>query len=183
MRGWLRKLRAILALRPYGRLAVALAGLYLLLFLIALRDLSLGGGAPEVLTVEWTRMFERTGPVTFEPIARLTLPWVTLLLSPLNLLIGLALAVLAGLNLAVTVVAFRHPAACRFNRSTGVLASVPALLAGGACCAPTVVLLAGIQASSLMIGVFQVLIPVSFLLLLLTLAVVVGRTDPELLPT
>lgn len=175
------KLRAILSIRFYRRLSIAIGALYLALFLVALRDISLGGAGFEVLTTEWTRMFERSGAVTFEAIARVTLPGLTILLSPLNMLIGGALGALAGLNLAVTWMAFRQPRACRFNRSAGILASLPALLAGGACCAPAIVLILGLQVSSLFVSVFQVLIPVSVVLLLVTLALIVHRTEPALL--
>lgn len=175
------KLRAILAVRYYRRLSIAIGALYLLLLLVALRDISPGGAGFELLTTGSTRMFERSGAFTFEPIARVTLPGLTILLSPLNLLIGATLALLAGLNLAVTWMAFRQPRACRFNRSTGILASLPALLAGGACCAPAIVLILGLQVSSLMVSVFQVLIPVSVVLLLLTLGLIVHRTDPGLI--
>jgi hypothetical protein len=174
-----RKLRAILAMRRYRRFAIAVAAGYLVLFLLALGDISAGGHGFEVLTTEWARMFERTGALTFEPIAQLTVPGATVLLSPVNLAIGLLLAVLAALNLTVTYLAFRQPRACRFNRSTGIMATLPALLAGSACCAPTIVLILGLQVSSLFITVFQVLIPVSVALLLVTLALILRRTDPQ----
>jgi hypothetical protein len=181
MNSLLGKLRVILSIRLYRRLSIAIGSGYLVLFLVALQDISTGGRGFELLTTDWTRMFERAGAVTFEAIAQVTLPGLTILLSPLDILIGLVLAVLAGLNLAVTWMAFRQPTACRFNRSTGVLASLPALLAGGACCAPAIVLILGLQVSSLFVSVFQVMIPVSAVLLLVTLALIVHRTDPELL--
>lgn len=175
----MRKLRAILARRRYRGFALVVAGGYLILFLLALGDISFGGHGFEVLTTEWTRMFERTGALTFEPIAQLTVPGMTILISPINVGIGLVLAVLAALNLTVTYLAFRQPRACRFNRSTGIVASLPALLAGSACCAPTIFLILGLQVSSMFITVFQVLIPVSVLLLIMTLALILRRTEPE----
>lgn len=177
----LRTLVAILGIPAYRRVAGVIAALYWVLFLVALQDISAGGEGVRFLTVEWTRMFERTGTFTFEPIARLTLPGLTLLISPLNMLIGFIVAALAGSNLAVTWVAFRRPKACSFNRSAGILAGVPALLAGGACCAPALVLILGLQLSSLMVSVFQVLIPLSVLALLVTLKLALDRTDPRLL--
>jgi hypothetical protein len=172
------KLRAILAMPRYRRFAVAVAAGYLVLFLLALGDISAGGRGLEVLTTDWIRMFERTGALTFEPIVQLTVPGVTILISPINVAIGLLLAVMAALNLTVTYLAFRQPRACRFNRSTGIMASLPALLAGSACCAPTIVLILGLQVSSLFITVFQVLIPVSVALLVATLVLILRRTDP-----
>ncbi|MBW3555207.1 MAG: hypothetical protein KY466_16995 [Gemmatimonadetes bacterium] len=177
----LHTLRTILAVPFYRRLALVIGAVYLVLFLVALQDISLGGRRYQLLTTDWTRMFDRSGAITFEAIAQVTVPGLTILLSPLNILIGLVLAGLAGLNLTVTWMALRQPKACRFNRSTGVLASVPALLAGSACCAPAIILILGLQVSSLFITVFQVLIPVSALLLLVTLAVILHRTDTALI--
>lgn len=177
----LETLRAVLRIPRYRVMGAALSVLYLVLFLLALQDLSVGGSGVRVLTTDWERMFDRTGTFTFEPIAQFVVPGLTLLVSPLNILLGLALSILAGLNLVLTYIAFRQPAACSFNRSSGVLASLPALMAGGACCAPAIVLILGLQVSSLMIGVFQVLIPVSLVLLVLTLKLILDRTDPSLL--
>lgn len=177
----LQKVRTILAVPFYRRLALVIGAVYLVLFLVALQDISLGGRRYQLLTTDWTRMFDRSGAITFEAIAQVTVPGLTILLSPLNILIGLVLAGLAGLNLTVTWMAFRQPKACRFNRPTGILASVPALLAGSACCAPAIILILGLQVSSLFITVFQVLIPVSALLLLVTLAMILHRTDTALI--
>lgn len=179
--GMVRKLRAILGVPKYRRIAIGLALVYLVLFLIALQDVSLGGGGVEFLAVEWSRVFDRTGALTFEPIARLTLPGLTVLVSPINILIGAVVASLAGLNLAITYIALRQPAVCSFNRSTGLFASLPALLAGSACCAPAIVLILGLQVSSLFITVFQILIPVSILLLLISLKLMLDRTRTELI--
>lgn len=176
-----RKLAVLLSVPRHRHVAAVLAALYLALFLFALRDLTLGGSGFEVTTVDPARMFERTGTVTFEPVARVTMPGATLLIAPLNLLIGGILAVLVGLNLLVTYLALRQPRACSFNRSTGILASLPALLAGGACCAPTIVLILGLQLSSALVTGFQALIPVAAILLVLTLKLIVDRTEPELL--
>lgn len=173
------RLAAILAMPGYRRFAIAVAAVYLVLFLLALGDISAGGRGFEILTTEWTRMFDRRGALTFEPIAQVTLPGLTILISPVNMAIGLLLAVLAALNLTVTYLAFRQPRACRFNRATGIMASLPALLAGSACCAPTIVLILGLQVSSLFITVFQVLIPVSVILLLVTLVLILRRTHPQ----
>lgn len=157
-----------------------IALVYLVLFLVALQDITAGGRGFGMLTTEWTRMFERTGTLTFEPVARVTVPGVTILLAPLDILIGIVISALVSLNLLVTFIAFRQPKACSFNRSTGLLASFPALLAGGACCAPAIVLILGIQLSSTLVTAFQALIPVAVVLLLVTLKLILDRTDPEL---
>jgi len=176
-----RKLKHILDVSLYRRLTVGLAAVYLMLFLVALRDITFSGTGIQVLTTDWTRMFDRTGTVTFEAIAQFTLPGLTILFSPLNVLIGTVLSILAGLNLAVTYIAYKQPRACRFNRSTGILASVPALVAGGACCAPTIILIFGLQVSSLFMTAFQILIPVSVVLLAVALKLILDRTNVDLL--
>lgn len=176
-----RKLRMILSIAAYRRIALGVTALYLALFLIVLQNISLGGQGFQFLTVEWTRMFHRTGAITFEPIAMIILPGLTILLSPLNIAIGLGLALLAAVNLVMSFIAFEQPKACTFNRSGGILASVPALLAGSACCAPALVLILSLQVSSLFVAVFQVLIPASFILLLITLKLILDRTDVDLI--
>lgn len=181
MRSLVRKLAAILAVPFYRRLAAGIAAVYLVLFLVALQDITAAGSGFGFATADWSRMFERAGAVTFEPVARITVPGVTVLLAPLNVLIGAAISTLVGLNLLVTYIAFRQPKACSFNRSTGILASFPALLAGGACCAPVIVLILGLQLSSALVTAFQVLIPVAALLLLVTLKLILDRTNPDLL--
>jgi hypothetical protein len=168
-------------MRVYRRFAVSAALVYLTVFMVALQDVSLGGRGLQFLTTHWSRAFERTGTFTFEAIAQLTLPGLTILLSPINLAIGAVLSSLVGLNLTVTWIAFRQPLACRFNRSSGILASLPALLAGGACCAPAIILILGLQLSSLMVAAFQVMIPVSGMLLLLTLWLILRRTNAALI--
>lgn len=175
------KLAAILRMPFYRRLAIAMAAIYWVLFMMALQDISLGGRGFQFLTAEWDRMFDRTGMIIFEPIAQLTVPGLTVLLSPINLLIGLVISMLVGLNLIVTYIAVKQPKACSFNRSAGILASVPALLAGSACCAPAIVLILGLQLSSALVAAFQVLIPVSVILLLVTLKLILDRTRPELI--
>ncbi len=172
-----RKLMELLGIPLYRRLSGAAAGAYLVFFLVALQDISRGGGEIGFLTVGWSRMFERTGAFTFEPIVQLTLPGLTVLLSPINVLIGLLLSVLVGLNLALTYLAIREPRSCGFNRSTGIVASLPALLAGSACCAPAIVLVLGLQVSSLFMTVFNALIPASAILLLIALKLILDRTD------
>jgi hypothetical protein len=173
------KLVRLLRLPFYRRLAVVLAAGYLILFLVALQDIVFVGDETQLRTTAWERMFERRGTFTFEPIAQVTLPFLTVLVAPLNIAIGLVLSLLVGLNLALTTAAFRQPAACRFNRATGALASLPALVSGGACCAPTIVLILGLQVSSAFITVFQVLIPASAIVLVVTLTLILQRTDLE----
>ena len=154
---------------------------YLLTYLWAIGHLAPGLGGYGVLVVEDPfRQFLQPalGPFSFTPVARVSLGPVTYLFS-LNSLIGLGLAALVGLNLALTFLAWRRPAACGIGTSSsGLLASVPALLSGTACCGPVVLIAFGIQASGVLLTGFQFLLPVAVILLLATTVLVGRRIDP-----
>ena len=114
------------------------------------------------------------GPFTFTPVARVAAGPVTYLAS-FNTVIGAVLAGLVGLNLALTHLAWRQPAACGIGESsTGIFASVPALLSGTACCGPVVLMVLGIQASGVLLTAFQFTLPAAAVLLAGSL-VLVGR--------
>lgn len=70
---------------------------------------------------------------------------LTLLISPVNLSMGLVLRWLVALNLAVAVEAYRHARACRRRAVGGLLGSLPGFLTGFAGCIPTVPLVLGAQ--------------------------------------
>ena len=155
---------------------------YLVTFLWAIQDLVLrpgaGVGVATVVSEPFARMFETSGPYTFEPIALLEIGVGTLQFSPLNTLLGAFIAALVGLNLALTYLAWTQPKSCGIGATSGLLASIPALLAGSACCAPVILVVVGIQASALLLSVFAVLLPASILLLLGSLVYVADMVDP-----
>lgn len=155
---------------------------YLLVYLWAIGHLApgLGGYGVSVVAHPLTKFFSTaSGPFAFTPIARVTVGPVTYLFS-LNSILGLALAGLVGLNLALTYLAWTQPKACGIGESTtGVLASIPAALSGTACCGPVVLLVLGIQASGVLITVFQFLLPIAVLLLVGSLIVVGRQIDPQ----
>ncbi len=118
------------------------------------------------------------GPFTFTPVARVVVGPVTYLAS-FNTVIGAGLAGLVGLNLALTYLAWRQPAACGIGESsTGLLASVPALLSGTACCGPVVLIALGIQASGVLLTALQYTLPAAAVLLIGSLVLVGRRVDP-----
>ncbi|MEX1258994.1 MAG: hypothetical protein WEG36_15470 [Gemmatimonadota bacterium] len=179
----LRTLAALLHVRSFRRTAILLGIAYFLPLQLALGLLSRGGREATILLAPWTRMFERTSAFSFEAVAQLTVPGVTILFSPLNILVTGALAGLAGLNLAMTLTLLRDPRACDLRSVPTVLGALPPLLAGGACCAPTLLLVLGIQASTLIIALSQILIPGSLVLLFGTLLWTLRRMDVRHLPT
>jgi hypothetical protein len=150
---------------------------YLLAYLWAIGHLAPGLGGFEVLVVDGAvgQFFTQArGPLAFRPVARVSLGPLTYLFS-LNTVVGGGIAALVGLNLALSYLAYTSPRACGVgSRSAGVLASVPALLSGSACCGPVVLVVLGIQASGVLLTAFQFLLPVAVLALVGSL-VLVGR--------
>lgn len=171
------------ALRRRDGLAVfaAVTVGYLVAYLYALGHLAPGSGDVSVLVVSdpLTRLFDQSlGPLSFEPVARVEFGVGTYLFS-LNTLLGLGIAILVGMNLAVTYLAWKQPKACGLGASSsGVLAGIPALLSGTACCGPILLIVFGIQASSALLTAFQWLLPVAVLLLVGSLLWVGRQVDP-----
>ena len=154
---------------------------YVLVYLYALGHLAPGLGGFDVTVVAGAlgKFFQpELGPFSFTPVARVSLGPVTYLFS-LNTVLGLGIAGLVGLNLGLTYLAWRQPAACGIgSRSSGLLASIPALLSGTACCGPVVLILLGIQASGIIVTAFQFLLPIAVLLLAGSLVLVGRQIDP-----
>ena len=174
---------AALALRRRdGRLVFGgVTAAYLVAYLRAVGHLApgLGGFGVTVVSDPAGKLLRpELGPFTFTPVARVVAGPVTYLAS-FNTVIGAVLAVLVGLNLALTYLAWRQPAACGIGESsTGLLASVPALLSGTACCGPVVLIALGIQASGVLLTAFRFSLPVAAILLVGSLVLVGRQIDP-----
>ncbi|WP_265110643.1 hypothetical protein [Halosolutus halophilus] len=172
----------LLVVRRYDSLAIAtvVAIGYLAAFLWAVGDLAFRPDvAANIVVVDdpLVRMFDRTGPASFEAVALLDTGVVRLLVSPLNAVIGLLIAGLVGINLGLTYLAVVQPAACGIGAGTGLFASLPALLSGTVCCGPVVLIALGIQASGLLLTTFAWLLPLGIVLLLSSLVYVAGKVD------
>ena len=154
---------------------------YLLIYLYALGHLAPGIGGFDVTVVSGAleKFFQpELGPFSFTPVARVSVGPVTYLFS-LNTVLGLGIACLVGLNLGLTYLAWRQPAACGIgSSSSGFLASIPAVLSGTACCGPVVLIVLGIQASGIIVTAFQFLLPIAVVLLLGSLVLVGRQIDP-----
>lgn len=155
---------------------------YLLFYLWGVGHLAPGTGGYRVTVVEnaASRFFmPALGTFSFEPVALVMVGPLTYLFS-LNSVIGLVLAALVGLNLAVTYIVWRQPKACGIgSRSGGILAGIPALLSGTACCGPVVLIALGIQASGALLTTFEFMLPIAALLLLGTLLMVGRQVQPD----
>lgn len=180
---WLQKTRTVVKTvvtrRRYRRITVVIGLLYLIAFLLAVQNLSIPGGQTMARAGNVSAMFRRTGFLLFDAVAIVQTPLFTLLVSPINILMGIVLSAIVGLNLTMSYVAWRQPRACSVNRATGMVGMFPALFAGGACCAPTVLLILGIQATATVITASQWMIPLAFALLLGSLIWIAQKTKPE----
>jgi hypothetical protein len=176
--------RAATRVRGARAVLVGTAVVYLGLYLLALGHLRPGVGSFDLLVVAdpLSRAVRPLGFLSFEPVARVDLGVVRLLVSPVNLLLGTVLAGLVGVNLAVSYLAWRHPAACgieaRRANASGLLAGLPALLSGAACCGPVVLVALGVQATGLLLSTFRALVPAAVLLLVASLLYVSRSVDP-----
>ena len=174
------------AARRRDSLAVFLAATlaYFLVYLTTIGDLSVGGvgGGISVRVVDdLSRAVANLGFFRFGAIAVVGAGPVTYLFSPLNAAVALVLSVLVGANAGVTYLGLIQPKACGLESSTGVVAGIPALLSGAACCGPTILLVIGVQASATIVAGFQFLVPLALLLLVSSLLVIGRQVDPELL--
>ena len=154
----------------------AVTVVYLLVYLWGIGHLAAGLGGFSVTVVEepLATLLQSEGAFSFRPIARVTLGPVTYLAS-LNTLLGGGVAALVGLNLSLSYLAWRQPAACGIGQSSsGLIAGIPALLSGTACCGPVVLIAVGIQASSALLTAFQFLLPAAVIMLVGSL-LLVGR--------
>lgn len=150
---------------------------YLVVYLLAIQNLvvarSLRIDLPsfELLPGWVSRLAEPIAPFYFEPVAALYLTDnLTLLISPLNLVMGLVLGGLVALNLAVAVDAYRHARACRRRAVGGLLGSLPGFLTGFACCVPTVALVLGAQFTLALIALRSWFFPVAVIAMSASLA-------------
>ena len=171
----------VAARRRDSRLVFVAATLsYLLVYLVTVGDLAVGAGGVSLRVIDdLSRAFASAGFFRFGAIAVVELGPVTYLFSPLNAVVAVTLSVLVGANVGLTYLGTIQPTACGLERSTGVLAGIPALLSGAACCGPTILLVVGVQASATIMTGFQFLVPLALALLVGSLLLVGRQVDPE----
>lgn len=175
---------SLVAARRDARAVLAVgASAYLVAYSFAVGDLALTGrGGVAVLVVDdpLRRAIEPTAPFSFEPIAALGVGPFTYLFSPIDAALAVVLAVLVGVNVALSYLTVVQPRACGIDSSAGLIAAVPALLSGAACCGPVVLLALGVQATGLLVSGFEVLVPLALVFLVASLVLVGRQVDPTL---
>ena len=165
-------IRGALGRRDGRATLLVVAVLYLVTYAWALRDLTATGrGGLSVFVVEepiGTALVRRS-PFLFEAVATVEAGPVVYLFRPVNVLIGLGLGLLVGVTLAVSVVSWRGPDACRIGAGAGATAGIPGLVSGVACCGPQLLVLVGLQATAGLVAAMQWMVPLAVTSLLLTL--------------
>jgi len=169
--GTLVAVRGALARRDGRAVALGTGAMYFVFYLVGIGYLGLGPSGLEfsVVADPLARLTQLRGPFQWEPVALAVVGPIELLVSPLNVAMGLLLAALVGVNLGVSLVAYRGPTACRLGPGAGAAAGLPGLLSGFAGCGPTILLVVGLQASTTVLTVFQWLLPVTVVALVGTL--------------
>jgi hypothetical protein len=181
IRGMLGVIGEALRVRRYRRFAVALTVLYVFVYLWAIQNLVFSFGTdltrfvvvPSVQVVpDWpSRVFDPIAAFYYEPVAAVyPVNHVTLLLSPVNVGMGLLLGALFALNVGVALYVMRSAIACRRRSFAGLLGALPGFLTGFACCVPTLALLLGAQFTLALIAVRSWFFPLAVAALLLALA-------------
>ncbi len=158
--------------------AAAVFVLFVVVYLASTQFLVIGErqgmGAEGVFAVtiadNWSSlMLEQRAPFLFEAIGTIYVGSVKLFISPLNILLGALLGVLAALNIAVSYYTFRQLGLRGGRGVTALIGTLPAILSGAACCAPTLVLVVGLQVTASLTAIWPFFVPVSFVLLIVSL--------------
>ncbi|MHA1959488.1 MAG: hypothetical protein ACW99U_04625 [Candidatus Thorarchaeota archaeon] len=113
-------------------------------------------------------IFRERAPFNWEPIGFISLGYVQFFLAIPNIIFGGIVAALVGLNLSASAYTYLNRTTCRVDPSKSVLAAVPALLTGVACCGPSLLLSLGIASASVTVA-FVSILPFMFPLALIGL--------------
>ena len=168
-----RQVRVACAAPINRRVPAVVAAGVLVVYLFAIGEIAVSVSDVSSATATWQAMpdnlFRTKAPYLFEPVVAVRPnSYLTVLISPVNIGLGSIVAALAAANVAVSRYASQQTT-CR-RRAYGRLAGVlPALGLGFACCAPTLLLVAGASVSAAflpaMLAIRPALYPLSIFLL------------------
>ena len=82
-------------------------------------------------------------PFLFEDVAMLQAGWWGVIISPLDIALAALLGMLRALNIHGVVALWRSPGSRTLSTAGSASSAIPALLAGSAYCAPSLLLLLG----------------------------------------
>jgi hypothetical protein len=170
-----RLLVSILATRRFAVAALVSLAAYMVLYLAAMNYLIVASAdtqsllAVEVLP-DWRNLvFRQRAPFLFEPIGVVHLAPLAIFLSIPNLAIAIVLGLLVGANVATSYYGFRELGMRGLRGLHALIGTVPALISGAACCVPTLILVIGLQLTATVATVWSWLVPISAVLLVISL--------------
>lgn len=152
------RLRALTGVVTFG---------YAVVYLIAIGHIAPGFGGFDITVVRnpLGRVFAMQGPFSFTPILSAQIGGLTYLFS-LNTVIALGIGVLIGLNATLSYLGWAYPNQCNTQGSyIGVVAGLPTIISGTACCGPIIFIFLGIQASAVFLTAIEVLLPLAVVIL------------------
>lgn len=146
--------------------------LYFLLYYWSINYLNITDGPSQLVWSSNWRSFllRQTAPFIFEPIGLIQFSSIQILISPMNIVIGLILGTLVFINILSSLYIYQLPKQCRLDyKYSGFIGILPSFLTGFICCAPGFIIpLSSILGSSTVFftRVFRWFLPLSLLLLL-----------------
>lgn len=148
------------------KIAIVIGFIYGVFYLYAIGDLNVIAPSSwdayiSKLSIE--RAFTSRSVLMFEAVAVLEAGYVIWLVSPVNIFIASLLSSLLAANVHGALYLRKQAQVCRTSKSGLIFSALPALLAGGACCAPSLILLLGIPALGALSSLFGWLVPFSVL--------------------
>lgn len=152
----------------YQWIALISGALYGGFYLYAIGDLNVIGPAvwdAYIAELSVERMFSSRSTLMFEAVAVIEAGYLFWLVSPLNLLIAALLSGLLAANIQGALFLRFQSQSCASGRGGLFAGFLPALFAGGACCAPSLILLLGIPALGALSAFFGWLVPLSLVIL------------------
>jgi hypothetical protein len=121
---------------------------------------------------DWSaKVFKQIAAFYYEPVMVVyPVNHVAILVSPVNIAMGILLGLLVGANVAMALQVVRSARACRTRAFTGLLGALPGFLTGFACCVPTVALVVGAQFTVVLVAFRSYFFPFALVSLALALA-------------
>ena len=170
-------LSSILAQKRFFVTALMGGLAYFIIYLAAIQNLIVEAPTGEqksffefMLLPSWRiLLFRERAPFLFEPIGAFYIGNVKIFLSIPNIFLATVLGLLVALNLALSYYSLRFLQLRGVRGFTSLLSTIPAILSGMACCTPTIILLIGLQVTATIITVWSFLVPLSILLLFISL--------------
>jgi hypothetical protein len=158
---YFREIKLVFTHRRSKLVALGIGIAYLIFYLVATSVLVFTANplpAGIQISSQWPELlFRERTPFNWEPIGLISLGFVQIFLALPNIAFGVLIAVLVGVNIAVSAYTYSVRNVCRINPSTSVLAAAPALLTGVACCGPTLLISLGLASATVTVAFVSIL--------------------------